>query len=708
MAITKTIEIDVKSNLGKANQDLNKLQQNMNTTGQSALDMTDKLTGTEKATSVINGVGDAVGKLNPAFGGAIKGANGLILKMWEMVANPIGAILAAIVVTLKFLYEAFQSSVAGGKELKAMWAGLTATADQIKDAIFGLGRALISTIEAAVKFIKLDFKGASAAMKKANQEAATSFNQLGNAVEGTTAKIIYNLTKQQQANDKARKQLAVTQSETNKLLVQSRETLTDETASIKEKKKALDEVTKAEKASSAEKVRIAAEDLRIAKERAKAMGGEAEKKAKQELRDLTIALNEAETENAMTGIKLNKQRKMLARQEAEEGKAAAEEAKQRAKERADAAKEAYNKELESLKTKIADEKLSFEQRRKLVLDDVKITAKDKDKLVAQINAEEKKAIEAHQKELADTQRQLRNKLDDLYAKTEMEKLDLEDSRERERLSKIAKTNEELYSLMSIQDEIYTKRRNEILEKNANEEASKKIAKNAKEIENSNLEFQARYDLLTQQEALINSLTNISQEERTKMLEDNSKKRQDIEKAEAEFKEKTYRDNYNNLQNILSVGGKNMQKISKALAIADIVRTSYNSISQTISSTAAANAKAVAASPLTGGMPFVAINTLKAALSVGSTIANATKSIQAINSEAKSVSGGGGSGASSGGGGGAAPAAPQFNVVGNSGVNQLASTLGQQTQQPVQAFVVANQVTTQQALDRNIIQNASLG
>ena len=30
------------------------------------------------------------------------------------------------------------------------------------------------------------------------------------------------------------------------------------------------------------------------------------------------------------------------------------------------------------------------------------------------------------------------------------------------------------------------------------------------------------------------------------------------------------------------------------------------------------------------------------------------------------------------------------------------------QQPVQAFVVANQVTTQQALDRNIVTNASLG
>ncbi len=51
-------------------------------------------------------------------------------------------------------------------------------------------------------------------------------------------------------------------------------------------------------------------------------------------------------------------------------------------------------------------------------------------------------------------------------------------------------------------------------------------------------------------------------------------------------------------------------------------------------------------------------------------------------------------------------APTFNVVGNAGVNQIQNTLG--AQQPVQAYVVANQVTTQQALDRNIVSNASLG
>ena len=58
--------------------------------------------------------------------------------------------------------------------------------------------------------------------------------------------------------------------------------------------------------------------------------------------------------------------------------------------------------------------------------------------------------------------------------------------------------------------------------------------------------------------------------------------------------------------------------------------------------------------------------------------------------------------------GSAPqvSSPSFNVVGNTGVNQIAETLG--SQQPVQAYVVANNVTTAQSLDRNIISNASLG
>lgn len=65
------------------------------------------------------------------------------------------------------------------------------------------------------------------------------------------------------------------------------------------------------------------------------------------------------------------------------------------------------------------------------------------------------------------------------------------------------------------------------------------------------------------------------------------------------------------------------------------------------------------------------------------------------------------GSAVGGSGGGAAAAPSFNVVGTSGVNQLAESL-QQDQQPVQAYVVSSNVTTQQELDRNIVDTVSLG
>ena len=52
--------------------------------------------------------------------------------------------------------------------------------------------------------------------------------------------------------------------------------------------------------------------------------------------------------------------------------------------------------------------------------------------------------------------------------------------------------------------------------------------------------------------------------------------------------------------------------------------------------------------------------------------------------------------------------PAFNVVGASGTNQLADAIGGQTQQPVQAYVVSSEVTTAQELDRNIIDDASIG
>jgi len=76
-----------------------------------------------------------------------------------------------------------------------------------------------------------------------------------------------------------------------------------------------------------------------------------------------------------------------------------------------------------------------------------------------------------------------------------------------------------------------------------------------------------------------------------------------------------------------------------------------------------------------------------------------------------LGGGGGGGASVGGLGGGAdaqPQAPSFNVVGATETSQLAEAVGGQAQQPIQAYVVSNDVTSAQSLENNIVEGATLG
>lgn len=144
---------------------------------------------------------------------------------------------------------------------------------------------------------------------------------------------------------------------------------------------------------------------------------------------------------------------------------------------------------------------------------------------------------------------------------------------------------------------------------------------------------------------------------------------------------------------------------QALAIA---AESAVSIAKTIIATQAANAAATAQGTAlaitTGGASVAAAaalvtqNNIAAGISIAAQIAAAAKGISALGGGASPASGGSLGGDAGGGG-----QAPSFNVVGDSGINQLA----QLQQQPVQAFVVSGEVTTSQALDRNRVENATL-
>lgn len=94
------------------------------------------------------------------------------------------------------------------------------------------------------------------------------------------------------------------------------------------------------------------------------------------------------------------------------------------------------------------------------------------------------------------------------------------------------------------------------------------------------------------------------------------------------------------------------------------------------------------------------------ISQGIAIANGLMNVKKILSVKTPGKGGGASMPSAGGVGGAMPPQPQFNVAGDAGVNQIASTLANQP--PIKAYVVGKEVSTQQSLDRNIVKNATLG
>jgi len=220
------------------------------------------------------------------------------------------------------------------------------------------------------------------------------------------------------------------------------------------------------------------------------------------------------------------------------------------------------------------------------------------------------------------------------------------------------------------------------------------------------------DLLAQAEANELANTELTELQRTEVRNKFAKERENItnqelatERAAQEAKvalQNAYADLAGQFgQTLQAIAGKN-----KGVAIAGVIIEQASNIAKIVANTAAANAKAAAAFPLTGGLPWTAINTISAGLSIASTIAAASKAISQIKStNAESASGGGGAAAGAStppptyGGAPSAMAAPQIQTTqGVNATSQIAQTIGA-AQRPVRAYVVSGDVSSQQALDR---------
>jgi len=197
-------------------------------------------------------------------------------------------------------------------------------------------------------------------------------------------------------------------------------------------------------------------------------------------------------------------------------------------------------------------------------------------------------------------------------------------------------------------------------------------------------------LLDEQIALLNEGVDAEQVAETKRNENaDAAAKANIAIAQAEKKAKMDAlDSYaNSLNSIAGMLGESTDA-GKAAAVASATISTYSSANKAYESQLAT---------LTPDAPIRA--TIAAGVAIASGLLNVQKilSVQTPN----------------GGGGGSAPStttmtAPTFNVVGQGGANQIAQGMAQQNIAPIQAYVVAGAVTSGQALNRNIINNASMG
>ena len=145
---------------------------------------------------------------------------------------------------------------------------------------------------------------------------------------------------------------------------------------------------------------------------------------------------------------------------------------------------------------------------------------------------------------------------------------------------------------------------------------------------------------------------------------------------------------NALGNIAGIVGQN-SKFGKAIAVVQAIRDTFSGAN-----------KALAQGGIFGFIGAAAV--------IAGGLAN-VKSITSTKDPAPpSFAQGGGRGAPSVSAPTATATPPAFNIVGASDTNQLAEAIGGQAQQPVKAFVVSNDVSTAQELDRNIVEGASIG
>ena len=361
----------------------------------------------------------------------------------------------------------------------------------------------------------------------------------------------------------------------------------------------------------------------------------------------------------------------------------------------DAIKFGINQIKESL-TKINEEQKYWNEQSKKRQDDLTFFQRVKRRLEEAENKKLQKALADQANKAAEGQKELSDEDLERAKKLAEEKLKLE----RKRLQNIAKLERELFLEVEKLDEA-ARQRKQTEQKNELDALNEKYFKLINDTRLGEEEILRLKEYLKEEELAINEkYRKLDEAEELKAKE----KQQALDKKEI--------DDYKNLQDkkrqmatdalsaigelVTAFAGENEAAQKKAFQVNKAI-----SIAQAIINTAGAISAAI--NPAVGGLG------IPAGLP-GAALAGITGAAQVATIAATQFQGSGSSSpsapSSSSLGGVSESQAPAFNVVGQSGFNQVATALGQSNSTPIKTYVVSGDVTSAQALDNNIIDTAT--
>jgi len=453
----------------------------------------------------------------------------------------------------------------------------------------------------------------------------------------------------------------------NKELAQARELLSDSNASLADRKKALDQVRKSETDLAAKELKFAQDRLAAARLDQK-LNGETES-SKKAISDAVVATQNAETELAAKRRLFNREAKKLDKEEE------------------DRKKEAIKAEQERQK-ELASKQKEYAQERRDASD--KIREADRKNIIDSIKDEETKARKQAEFDLDNAKREIaRGK----YTKAEKDRLiqeaeeanqirltQIAEDAEKKKLDDKKKADEELKAFMekSAEDEAKF-----IDEQYAKEQLRlTQTLTNEKELQDAltKLELDRLQNLIQARQLNGQSTTELEQQlanKRIDIAKDEEAKKKDLAQKEFDAKMAIYDATSNALSALGSAVGEETAT-AKTLAIAGAIIDTYAGATKALSAGA--------------GTPVGYIN---AAAIIAAGFANVRKMTATPIPGASEQST-------------PTPSGPSVSIVGGSAdpSAQIARSLAQQNQKPIKAYAVATDMSTQQALDRRIQQNAT--